>query len=221
AIQSISGNAETTSSAARYIPSQPEHFSVSCASPVPVVTRQGHEAPHKEEWNPLRRQSADASSNSPSITQRTCPTPVPTAPHKLAEVQVENEPSYFQTERAPSRSETFNSDTPPYYECCETTTPASGSITPSQLRDALKTQDEQYQHPVVESAGPENQSSVTFSSLPLSVPPSGNVLPQPETDVTNKKVMAMERQLASLTGMVESIITSTDGVQTNKPEPPY
>ena len=163
AIQSISGNSVSPvqstnrSSAAQARPMHPpdDHHAVSCASSVPFVTRQDRGACYKEEWEPLRRRiSADANPHiSAAAQQRSCVTPSPDDFMKETNKNFadgrDGELSYFQTQSSviSSHQEQYQSDTPPYYECCAASDTASPQVTANQLHTALDLQENWAQPP--------------------------------------------------------------------------
>ena len=121
-----------------------EQFGVSCASPVPHITRQERTgSARKEEWNPPRRY---ADPNIPLgvafVQNRPCITPDPVVSHgskkmiensHVSENLKETEIPYLQTQKQLSNRDP---DTPPYYECCAPS-PPTHSVTPTELHEAL------------------------------------------------------------------------------------
>ena len=112
-----------------------DQFAVSCASPVPFVTRQERNEPsYKEDWDPYRRRThsevAPALQSGTHAHARSCVTPNfnnVTQASSQVEIAKDIEPSYFQTENSSVPvKDSFDSETPPYYECC------SSSVTTQQ-----------------------------------------------------------------------------------------
>lgn len=149
AIQSISAKPAAAVANDRSAMTQPQsklgfanydQFAVSCASPVPFVTRQERNlSSYKEEWDPYRRRShADSAPTQQGSTQtqaRSCCTPSIDNVKKTSsfpENAQETEPTYFQTQKFTSTKDSFHSDTPPYYECCSSVTSTQQQTTDSK-----------------------------------------------------------------------------------------
>ncbi|XP_076823798.1 uncharacterized protein LOC143469837 isoform X3 [Clavelina lepadiformis] len=221
AIESISGKQPTTTynggvnNSLRQTTQRHQPFSVSCTSPVPFVTRhEQNETKPKEQWSSQVCMSVTDtaySTDNPGINL--CRNLSKSDPNGLST------PSYFQTQGTRtenySSNEPFNADTPPYYECCETT------VKENQLSEALANVNvgskiEEVKAETNRSQEENSEKGQVFESNNHAVNTTPNVDP-PMTflskndkpgSATSSRMVEMERHLASLTGMVESIITS-------------
>ena len=150
-VTSMSSHYQTTTTPA-ISQRQYGQFSVSCASPVPFITRQDRrESAYREEWDLSKRVGMDTHSiphgsvlipQNPAIVSDQGDFLTSSKKNIENSFKTETDLSYFQTQQAPGglKDQSY-SDAPPYYECCTSSTPTN-QVTPSQLRENIDPRNE-------------------------------------------------------------------------------